>query len=160
MYTKVVQLVHPPRTIDAAWPRPWVFLAGSIDQGHAVDWQASVADAMTDRSGTLFNPRRPDWDASWKQSADDPQFRGQVAWELEALERADTIALFFAPTSKAPISLLELGLFVRPDNRTGTMVVACPAGYWRKGNVDIVCERYGAQQVDDLAGLIAALRNR
>ncbi len=154
-----MQVLCPPHAF-ADLPRPWVFLAGSIDQGQAVDWQSEVASALEDRPGTLLNPRRPDWDASWKQSADDPQFRAQVAWELDALEQADLIAMYFAPTSKAPISLLELGLFARPGDRRGAIVVACPEGYWRKGNVDIVCERYSAQRVDDLAGLIAALRNR
>ena len=33
------------------------------------------------------------------------------------------------------------------------MVVCCPEGFYRKGNVDIVCNRYGvtmAKDVDDL----------
>jgi hypothetical protein len=44
-----------------------------------------------------------------------------------------------APDTKAPISLLELGLFARSDR----VVVGCPDGFWRRGNVEIVCQRYG-----------------
>lgn len=59
----------------------------------------------------LLNPRRDDWDAGWKQDITDPQFFQQVSWELNGLDRADHIILYFVPGSKAPISLLELGLY-------------------------------------------------
>ena len=144
----------PPTTVPPQSPRPWVFLAGSIEQGAAPDWQARIYDALVDVTGTVLNPRRPDWDASWKQHKDDALFREQVEWELDLLNSADTIAMYFSPETKAPISLLELGLFAS----SGKLIVACPGGYWRKGNVDIVCERYGVPQVDDLDSLITALR--
>jgi hypothetical protein len=44
--------------------------------------------------------------------------------------------------------------------RSGKLIVCCPPGFWRQGNVAIVCERYGVPMVDDLAGLVAALRQR
>lgn len=144
----------PPTKIPLDAPRPWVFLAGSIEQGAAPNWQARVCAELSDVTGSALNPRRPDWDASWKQHKGAPLFREQVQWELDLLERADTIVMYFAPDTKAPISLLELGLYAS----SGKLVVVCPEGYWRKGNVDIVCERYGVTQVDDLAALIAILR--
>jgi hypothetical protein len=45
--------------------------------------------------------------------------------------------------------LLELGLFAR----SGKMVVCCPGGYWRRGNVQIVCKRFGILLVDTLEEL-------
>lgn len=75
---------------------------------------------------------------------------------LAAQERATVIAMYFAPPTRAPISLLELGLFAR----SGKMIVCCPEGFWRRGNVDIVCERYGVPRVPTLDELIAALRER
>src|SRR5262245_38118182 len=90
--------------------RPSVFLAGSIEMGQAEDWQTIVTRALADLDVLLLNPRRDEWDASWLQTIDDPQFRGQVEWELEAQERASLIAMYFAPATKAPITLLELGL--------------------------------------------------
>jgi hypothetical protein len=100
-----------------------------------------------------LNPRRPDWDASWRQSIDDPQFRAQVEWELDGLERADRIAMYFDPATRAPITLCELGLHARG----GRVVVACPDGFWRRGNVQVVCARYRIPLVSDLDALIAAL---
>jgi len=69
------------------------------------------------------------------------------------LEMADTILLYFDPKTKSPISLLELGLFAK----SGKMMVCCPEGFWRKGNVDIVCERYRIPQFESLEELIANL---
>ena len=113
-----------------------LFLAGSIEMGKAENWQTKVTDALKKEQGYLLNPRRDDWDSSWKQEIDNPQFREQVEWELNALGQADIIALYFDPNTRSPISLLELGMFGGPK-----MVVYCPKGFWRKGNVDVVCRK-------------------
>ena len=48
------------------------------------------------------------------------------------------------------ITLLELGLFAR----SGKLRVCCPEPFWRKGNVDVVCARYGVPLLPSLKGLI------
>lgn len=128
-------------------PRPYIFLAGSIEMGTAENWQEKVAKMFP--SATILNPRRDDWDTSWKQSIDNPQFREQVEWELKAQEDADLIVMHFDQTTKSPITLLELGLFTHSHK----LVVHCPEGYWRKGNVDIVCQRYGVKTVNSIEEL-------
>lgn len=128
-----------------------IFLAGSIDNGSAEDWQAGVEKHFADRSDILLlNPRRDDWGASWKQDITDPQFFQQVTWELNGLDRADHILLYFAPGSKAPISLLELGLYAG----SGKVAICCPVGFWRRGNVEIVAERFGIPFYEGLEGLL------
>ena len=47
--------------------------------------------------------------------------------------------MYFAPKSRAPIRLLELGLFAR----SGRLIVCCGDGFWRRGNVEVVCARNG-----------------
>lgn len=131
-----------------------VFLAGSIEMGKAVDWQTKVTNALSDLNVWVLNPRRDDWDSSWEQKKENAQFREQVEWELNALDHARVIAMYFDPATMSPISLLELGLFAR----FATIIVCCPEGFWRKGNVDIVCERYGIKQVDTIEALITAVR--
>ena len=86
----------------------------------------------------IFNPWRKEWDDSWDQRIDHPRFKQQVEWGLDALEKADVILIYFNPKTKLPISLLELGLFARSRK----LLVCCPEGFWRKGNVDIVCQRF------------------
>ena len=127
-------------------PAPWtadrdavvVFLAGSIEMGRATDWQAALTGCLPDHV-VVLNPRRDEWDASWRQSIDEPRFREQVEWELDGLDRADVIAMWFDPETRSPITLLELGLHAR----SGKLIVGCPEGFWRRGNIEVVCSRFG-----------------
>lgn len=115
-----------------------VFLAGSIEMGAAEDWQTRLGAALADRAVALLNPRRDEWDASWRQSIDEPKFREQVEWELDGLARADVIAMWFAEATRSPITLLELGLHAAG----GKLIVGCPPGFWRRGNIEVVAARY------------------
>lgn len=133
-----------------------VFLAGSIDMGRAEHWQARASEALADLEGVILDPRRDDWDASWRQAIDDPRFRTQVEWELDGLERADVIAMWFAPNSQAPITLLELGLHAR----RGKVVAGCPEGFWRRGNIEIVCARFRVPLLATWDAFIAEVRAR
>jgi hypothetical protein len=148
--------IYKPPTPFVLDGRPSVFLAGSIEMGRADAWQARVEAALVDLDVVILNPRRDDWDASWQQTISDPQFRHQVEWELSGLEQASLVAVYFAPDTKAPITLLELGLMARD----GRALVCCPDGYWRKGNVEVVCARYGVPLFDELETLVAEVRRR
>lgn len=131
-----------------------IFLAGSIEEGAAEQWQERVVKALSDVSGiVILNPRRDDWDDSWEQRAGNPQFFEQVAWELDMLDAADVVAMYLAPDTKSPISLLELGLCAR----SGKLMVCCPSGFWRRGNVEVVCQRWNIPLVETLDDLIAQL---
>lgn len=136
--------------------RKSVFLAGSIDMGTAIDWQADLTKALSDLEIKIYNPRRPNWDTTWKQDIDFAPFRQQVEWELGSLERVDVIAMYLPETSKAPISLLELGLFAS----SGRLIVACPKKFWRQGNVEIVCKRYNVPLVETVEKLEELVRER
>jgi hypothetical protein len=133
-----------------------VFLAGSIDNNSAADWQSEVITQFGNDDVTLLNPRRVEWNPAWIQDISNPEFNFQVNWELDALEAADLIMVYFDPNGPAPITLLELGLFAKSKK----IILCCPEGYWRRGNVQIVCERYDIEMVDDLNALIARTRER
>jgi hypothetical protein len=130
-----------------------VFLAGSIEMGKAEDWQAMIQEKFSGTSVTFLNPRRDNWDSSWKQRKSNPQFRHQVEWEIAKQEEADIIFMYFAPGTKSPISLLELGLFAD----TTKLIVCCPDSFWRKGNVEIVCEKFNIDEFNSLDRAIAEL---
>jgi hypothetical protein len=152
----MARVLKPPAPIVLGPGERSVFLAGSIDLGLAEDWQKRFEQALADLDIVVLNPRRDAWDATWEQSIQNPNFRGQVEWELEGHERADVIAFYFAPATKAPVTLLELGLAAR----TGKAVVCCPEGFWRRGNVEVVCARYGMAMVEGLGELIEAVCGR
>lgn len=132
-----------------------IFLGGSIDMGAAENWQERLTKDLSGyKDLVLLNPRRDDWDSSWIQ---DPtpgtKFYEQVEWELECQEQADVNIYYFTADSKAPITLLELGLF-NDDN----VVVCCPKEFYRYGNVKMVCDRYSITMVESYDELIKLLR--
>jgi nucleoside 2-deoxyribosyltransferase-like protein len=149
-----------------------IFLAGSIEMGQAEQWQERIVAALSGteagtgtgtgtgtQAGTgvgnlvILNPRRDDWDDSWQQRADDPRFSEQVNWELDMLDAADVVVMYFAPGTKSPVSLLEFGLCAR----SGKLRVCCPEGFWRRGNVEVVCRRNRIPLFGTLDELIADL---
>ncbi len=137
-----------------------IFLAGSIEMGAAENWQDRVARELASTDWILLNPRRDDWDSSWKQSIENKQFREQVEWELNAMEHANHILMYFDPATKSPISLLELGLWTHPsETKASKLIVVCPEGFWRKGNVDVVCSRYRVPQFLSLDSAIRYFRD-
>lgn len=128
-------LLHDPKD-----RRYQVFLAGSIEQGAAIDWQRLVASEFNDLDIVVMNPRRDNWDPTWVQSPDNPNFRGQVEWELDGIiEHADLVFMVFDPNTKSVITLFELGLLL---GMLKPVIVVCPKEYWRYGNVAITCERF------------------
>lgn len=151
-----MRVLQPPEPLHLADGERTVFLAGSIELGTAEPWQDAFLPALRDTGATILNPRRAAWDASWVQSIENPVFREQVEWELAAQEHATVVVMYFSPATRSPVTLLELGLLAR----SGKLIVCCPAGFWRKGNVDVVCARHGVEQVADLAALAAAARRR
>jgi len=132
-----------------------VFLGGSIEMGLAEPWQERLVNEFKDSNIRFLNPRRDDWDSSWVQEASNPQFAEQVNWELDALEYSDLIVFYFDPNTKSPITLMELGLFANSEQE---LIVCCPKGFWRKGNVDIVCQRNGITVVETFEELVAELK--
>lgn len=133
---------------------PYLFLAGSIEMGTAERWQERVVESLRETKWVILNPRRDKWDNTIEQEKDNPRFREQVEWELDGLEKADRIILYLSSETKSPISLLELGLFADTEK----LLVVCANDFWRVGNVDIVCERYGITQFETLEEAVAELR--
>lgn len=147
----VIQAPSPiPMTPDD--PRPRLFLSGST--GQSEHWQGRMVRELADMDVVILNPRRDDWDSSWREEADDPQFRRQVEWELQALEASQLVVMCFDAKSESPVTLLEFGLYAR----SGRLIVVCPDGFWRKGNVDVTAQYYGVKQVASFEALVAAAR--
>lgn len=125
-----------------------IFLAGSIEMGTAENWQEEITQELYEYNVNILNPRRDDFDELQEQSIKNDYFREQVEWELNALEDADFIVMYLDPTTKAPISMMELGIF-----KDKSIIVCCPDGFWRKGNIEVVCRRYGIPLCHTKVGL-------
>jgi hypothetical protein len=139
---------------------PTIFLAGSIEQGAAVDWQTEVINALTDQNCIIFNPRRATWDSSWVQDISNPIFKAQVDWELDHIGISQIIFFYFQADTLSPISLMELGIVSEQLERFNmSAVVICEPGFWRRGNVQVLCARAKIPVFDTLAEGIPALKD-
>lgn len=134
----------------------YLFIAGSIEMGKASEWQNELCEMLADLEKlVVLDPRRDNWDSSWEQTVDNPNFLEQVTWELDSLEGADIVSFYFDPDTKSPITLLELGLSAKNVH----CVVCCPPGFYRRGNVEIVCNRESIVLVGTLEELSKKIRD-
>lgn len=135
-----------------------IFLAGSIEQGKAVEWQRRVVQDLSDLDVVIYNPRRDSWDPTLDQSPSNPVFGGQVRWELEGIRRSTFVLFNFDPTTKSPVTMLELGLCLASKRN---VIVCCPPDFHRYGNVVLTMEDYartGHRRFESLVDAVAALR--
>lgn len=139
MVLRAVRLYVAPEPVgndehDKGWPS--VFLAGSIEQGQAEDWQREVIGYLQRYDDlVVLSPRREHWDPTWEQTLDNPQFVEQVEWELQGLDESQYVFMYLAPGTLSPVSLLEFGLLL--THMHDRLVVVCPDGFWRKGNIEV-----------------------
>ena len=148
--------IQAPKPVHKPEGYKTIFLGGSIEMGKAEDWQKKIIETLKHLPFVFFNPRRDDWDSSWEQNKSNPQFREQVLWELNSMEIADIIVMYFDPNTLSPISMLEVGLHATSNK----LIVYCPEPFWRKGNIDITSELYGYKIVDSFEELIQAIKEK
>lgn len=134
---------------------PSVFFGGSIEMGKAENWQNKLFYEIKDLDIAVYSPRRDDWDSSWVQDISNENFRYQVEWELDHLDFSDIKLFYFDPSTKSPITLMELGLYIRYDP-----IVCCPDGFWRKGNIQIVCDRHNVKLCNTYEEMVIELKQR
>jgi len=141
-------------SIEPEWNRARdliMFLAGAIDMGAAVDWQAYVIEQLQGIDNlSILNPRRE----VFKPEMEAPQ----IKWELNALHRSDLIFLWLPKDAKAPISLLEFGLFV--TGRKPHLLVGVEPGFYREMNVRMTCDYMNTDCYSTLDGMIYEVQGR
>lgn len=148
-------IVIKPDSLEQECNMTSIFLAGSIEMGLAEDWQTKTSELFKDTDVTFFNPRRDGWDSSWTQERINKEFAHQVNWEMDSLEECDIIFMNIIPGTKSPITLLELGLHANSKK----IIVCCPDGFWRKGNVEIVCSRFNIPLYNNFEEAIEKLKD-
>ena len=155
-----MNVIYPPNPLPVRTPKSTrVFLAGSIEMGKAEDWQSAAIEKLDGLDVDILNPRRKDWDSSWKQTPDFKPFRDQVLWEQSGLAVSDVIIFNFLGDTKSPITLLELGIVLGEQNESKSLFVCCPKSYFRHGNVVITCERYGVNVYETMDEVIPLARS-
>lgn len=141
-------VVTAPERFLTTNPTTWkVFLAGAIDMGAAVDWQAEAIKRLSGyQNVALFNPRRK---AFTSDTLDE-----QIVWELNALRDCDTVFMWLPKDSKAPISLFEAGLYWN----SGKLCIGADPEFYRRRNLEITGKFYGVHVYHSLDGTLDSLR--
>ena len=123
-----------------------IFLAGTIDMGNSENWQAALVETFSSNEGRyiLYNPRRD----TFTNTPDEMEY--QVNWELDHLEKSQIIIMNILGSSKSPVTLLEMGLFMK----SGKLLVACEPDYYRHANVRLTCARYNVPLYPSLKALM------
>ncbi|KAI1158289.1 hypothetical protein F5B18DRAFT_656807 [Nemania serpens] len=147
------QVIHAPSEEPINGVKS-VFLAGTTTAVGNIDWREKLSAALQSHPITIFNPNRPDWDSTWREDITFVPYREQVFWELDKQEKADLVVVYFHPATAAPVSLLEFGLSAHIP---GKVIAIAPKGYSKRGNVQIVCQRFGIDFLEDLDGLDEAI---
>lgn len=132
--------------IEAPDCKNTLFLAGTIDNGEAIDWQSTLnLDLSMERFDVLvWNPRRNNQDAGIGEN-EEVGFQEQVEWEHSKMLQSDFVFMYFVPGSTSIITCMELGLLaglgVKP-------IVVCSRDFWRYGNVEYICNKYDILRFD------------
>lgn len=73
-------------------------------------------------------------------------------------EKASLIAICFKAGSACPITLLELGMYAALYG--GKTVVCCEEGFYKRGNVELVCRKFGVEFVGTVEELGKIVRGK
>ena len=159
VFSHMTITIKPPSRIRPDPNQESVFLAGAIDNGTARDWRSELMEYFDgdDRYNGLvfYNPLADNWDPNLQMSITCERFEQQVNWELDMLRNAFLVVFFFPAESVAPISLFELGFVCDEPDRV--MVVA-EEGYWRRGNLEVICNRQGIVLGKDLVDMVTWIK--
>lgn len=118
-------IVAPTYPKDLSNTGKRVFVAGGITG--CPDWQSEMISALAKTHGTLFNPRRPDFDIKDPDAA-----QIQIQWEFDHLRKAHGILFWFPSETLCPIVLFELGAWSMADK---PIFVGCHPMYKRRYDV-------------------------
>lgn len=109
-----------------------IFLAGSMDVNVTNTWRNSIVNELYN-TYDFFDPTIDNHD-----NLTDTQMRNHILWELKALELSDIVLLNLLPESKSPISLIELGMYVK----TNKLIVVCPEEFYTSRYLEELCSYY------------------
>ncbi|KAF2447116.1 hypothetical protein P171DRAFT_430053 [Karstenula rhodostoma CBS 690.94] len=149
--------IHFPPTYPTL-TNPSLILFGTIESSSTENWATHLSTSLLDLPIQILSPRRDDWDASWVESPAFAPFHEEVEWEMFHPAHVGLIVICFKAGSLCPVSLLELGMYAALH--AGKTVVCCEEGFWKRGNVEMVCAQFGVVCVGTVGELEVVVRGR
>lgn len=87
-------------------------------------------------------------------------FNGQVNWEVDGIDEADVVFIFIDPATKSIVTFGEF-YYILGQLKAGVhrdVIIVCPHGYWRRGNIEVMCNRFGLKLHETLEEGIEVLK--
>lgn len=122
------------------YTRHRVYLSGAMT---GEDWQSKFTNELDSLRVDVFSPRYPS-----SHTVTPPD--GLFEWEIDHMSIANVIAFNFIPDEDCSSALIALGMYAKTDR----IIVCCPDGFFKKGDIDALCNREDIPQVDSLDLLI------
>lgn len=130
--------------------KDFIFLAGSIDKNHKTDWRINAINYFWEKY-RIYDPRITN-----HSELTDNEMKNHVEWELNALSSANRIILNFLSDAKSPISLLELGMYVRSKK----LIVVCPKTFYKYQYVKTLCNIYNTPCFNKISDAIQLIQTK
>jgi hypothetical protein len=128
-----MQTVKAP-TYPVIYSKPGIFLAGGITG--CPEWQSEVVEHLSHvGNGTLFNPRRDEFDVSNPSLTEE-----QIKWEFSFLWGSEIVVFWFCKETLCPITLYELGSHLtrsRLAKKPPQICIGIEDGYMRAEDIKI-----------------------
>jgi len=125
-----------------------IFLAGSMDHKQEGSWRDEISAEFGMYS--IFDPTNNNHD-----HLNTKEMKRHINWELNALQLSDIILLNFLPDALSPISLVELGMYVRSNK----LIVICPQEFYKSNYVHTLCEKYNTPIFNNITEAKTLLKN-
>ena len=122
------------------YTRHRVYFSGAMT---GEDWQSKFTTKLEDLRVDVFCPRYP-------SSHTVPAPDGLFEWEIDHMSIANVIAFNFISNEDCSSALIALGMYARTDR----IIVCCDDEFYKKGDIDALCDREDIPQVDSLDLLI------
>lgn len=126
-----------------------IFLAGSMDINQPYTWRKNVIKTLNSKA-CFLDPTRLD-----HNTMNNIEMENHINWELEALALSDIVFLNFLPTSQSPISLIELGMYVKSTK----LLVNCPDQFYQSRYIKALCKKYKVPIYPSLNESLQYLKN-
>jgi len=146
---------------------PSLIFFGTIEPSPTDNWASRLTNQLSHLPIQILNPRRDDWDSTWREEVSFPKFRETVEWDIHHAAQAKLIVFYFKPETLCPISLMELGMYAAlygkggdRKGEDGKVIVCCPVGFYKRGHVEIVCKNFDVKCYTEVEEFESAVRER
>ena len=131
-----------------------IFLGGSMTETN--DWREHFIEGFKSYDVSFLSPYRKNQPNITDENLDlnDPAIIEHIKWVNNAIDDAWMVFLYFDPSTKSPLSLLDFADLCKNKKA----IVCCPKDFWKSTIIKTVCIEFNVQFFEDLENYIEYLK--